>query len=489
MDAKPQWPSSVVAPRDGATQMPAPPTRKETLGLSPGAAALWAAVAVAAFHLAFGISALNGVLVVFLYAVLRLSSLGTGRQAFYAGLVVGLAIYAPRLAFFWTIFGPASVALWLVLAFWLGLFVALARGVRTRFGPVLAVALVPCLWTGVEYFRSELYFLRFSWLSVGYAFSEAPQILAGTRLGVYGLGFVLMGTATVGAALPRKAGWLWIGAACAGLCLVADVGRKPAEPQGSRVLRLAGMQLEFPAALEVPLALDELVRRHPDAEVLVLSEYTFDEPVPERVKAWCKRNRRFLVAGGKDPVSGESFRNTVFVVSPDGEVVFRQAKSVPIQFFRDGLPAATRELWKSPWGKVGFCVCYDLSYRRVMDEFVREGAEALIVPVMDVADWGEGQHQLHARIGPVRAAEYGLPIFRVCSSGISQRIDATGVVRATAPFPGQRATIAGSLRLAGPGRLPLDRYLAPCATGITGLVGLVLVGRSVRTPWAQRRHL
>jgi apolipoprotein N-acyltransferase len=147
--------------------------------------------------------------------------------------------------------------------------------------------------------------------------------------------------------------------------------------------------------------------------------------------------------------------------------VFRQVKAVPIQFFKDGLPAPEQKLWNSPWGKIGICVCYDLSYTRVTDRLVKLGAEALIVPTMDVVDWGSAQHELHARIAPVRATEYGLPIFRVASSGISQLVDRSGRVTATAPCPGDAATITGTLEMRGVGRRPPDRWLAPLATGVT----------------------
>ena len=52
--------------------------------------------------------------------------------------------------------------------------------------------LIPFVWTGLEYFRSELYYLRFSWLNVGYAFAGAPWQGALKLAGTYGVGFVLM---------------------------------------------------------------------------------------------------------------------------------------------------------------------------------------------------------------------------------------------------------------------------------------------------------
>ena len=39
-----------------------------------------------------------------------------------------------------------------------------------------AALLIPMLWTGLEYFRSGLYYLRFSWFNAGYAFSGQFQL-------------------------------------------------------------------------------------------------------------------------------------------------------------------------------------------------------------------------------------------------------------------------------------------------------------------------
>ena len=165
------------------------------------------------------------------------------------------------------------------------------------------------------------------------------------------------------------------------------------------------------------------------------------------------------------------------MVGPGGDIVFRQVKAVPIQFIKDGLPAPEQKLWDSPWGKIGICVCYDLSYTRVTDRLVKLGAEAIIVPTMDVVDWGRAQHEMHARVAPVRATEYGLPIFRVASSGISQLVDRSGRVKATAPCPGDGAMLAGTLEMRGVGRLPLDRWLVPFATGVAAAVIIWLLVR------------
>src|SRR5882672_11152264 len=82
--------------------------------------ALFLAVgAVAAFHLAYTFPPLGFLTVVFLFFLFQLAALPRPRQAFYFGLTVGYAAYAPHLAFFWSIFSWPAIALWTVLAFWL----------------------------------------------------------------------------------------------------------------------------------------------------------------------------------------------------------------------------------------------------------------------------------------------------------------------------------------------------------------------------------
>jgi apolipoprotein N-acyltransferase len=442
---------------------------------------LWVAVAVGAFHAAYAFAGGSFLIVLYLFALLQLARADRWRKAFYPGLAVGLLIAAVRLAFFWRIFSGGALALWLVYALWIGLFVALARLClrRAKWGWLL----IPFLWTGLEYFRSELYYLRFSWLNVGYAFAGAPWQTALKVAGVYGEGFLLVALAVVAAWRWQKSklqagGLLLLGIGA--ICLGALLAERQRSAQPAAGVRIAGVQMEFPNEREVLVRLKDLIRRHPEAQLLVLSEYTLDGPVPQALKDWCRQEKRYLVVGGKEPLPGGKYYNTSFVVGPDGGIVFSQAKAVPIQFFKDGLRAPEQKVWESPWGRIGICVCYDLSYTRVTDRLVRLGAQAIIVPTMDVMDWGSDQHVLHARIAPVRATEYGLPIFRLASSGISQWTDRAGRVVAAAPCPGDGAILAGTLDMRGAGTLPLDRWLAPFAVGVTALfVCWLLVGKGL----------
>ena len=448
--------------------------------LSWGRAALWATGAVVAFNLAYEVPVLSILIVAYLFCLLQLARARTGRQAFYTGLGVGLLTAGLQLQCFWAIFGPGAAALWLILAFWIGSFAALSRLCLARFGIRWTIAMAPILWTGLEYFRSELYYLRFSWLNVGYVISGNLPLPTVNWLGMYGIGFLAMAVAALLALLrPRIAGLTGLTLATLAVAGAALHSRtqstEPADVKGKSV-RVAGVQMEFPTDAEVIAALDRLIVTSPEAELLVLSEYTFLGPVPDNVKRWCREHKRYLIVGGKEPTT-DNFYDTAFVIGPDGRIVFRQGKCVPIQFFKDGLPAPEQNLWGSPWGRVGICICYDLSYTRVTDRLIRLGAEALVVPTMDVVDWGRQEHELHARVAPVRAAEYRVPILRVASSGISQLVDGSGRCVAQAGFPGDRETISGQLQMGQAGSLPLDRWLAPAATGLTVmLVCLMLVG-------------
>src|SRR5262249_25552821 len=155
-------------------------------------------------------------------------------------------------------------------------------------------------------------------------------------------------------------------------------------------------------------------------------------------------------------------------------IVFRQVKSVPIQFFKDGLPAPEQKVWESPWGKIGICICYDLSYTRVTDRLIDLGAQLLIIPTMDVVDCGKRQHELHALVAPVRAAEYGVPICRLASSGISQAVNRRGSVVARAAFPGEHETLYATLFPSERGTIPMDRWLARISVAITAIAAIVL---------------
>ena len=395
-------------------------------------------------------------------------------RALGLGLMAGFVICAVLLNFMSTIFGAYAIGLWLVGALPFGVFLLLLYRARVRVGPLWSMVLTPVMWTGIEYFRSEVWPLKFAWLLPGQASAQLPGVQL-CVIGVYGLGFVYMLLAALSVGELK---WQRLTGA-AGLVVAAILMYAlpwPTLPHNVPV-HVAGVQTESWAAADIAKALDSLAVEHPEAQILVLSECAFPDAVPAEVREVITKHKRYLVAGGWAPVGEGGFYNTAFVVGPDGKDLFSQAKSMPVQFMDDGTPAAVRNVWESPWGKIGIAICYDACYASVMDDFVRQGARGLIIPTMDVTEWGEFERRtLHGRIQPVRSAEYGIPTFGVWSSGVSQLTDRAGKVIATAGYPGQGETLAGSFDLSRAGRVPPDRYLGWASLIATGLfVGFLLV--------------
>lgn len=452
---------------------------------------LWLMLAVACFHTAYtSIKYPAAGLLIFGYAfgLVKLTDQPNVRRAFYFGLATGFLCYAPQLWFFTRIFSVAAVLLWLVLAFWIGLFTAIVYGCIRRWGKAPAAWLIPVIWTGVEFFRSELYPLKFSWLNIGYAFANVP-VFPYLNCGMYSVGLLVFALACYNICSltkPSRIAYFFIFFLLPTVIAVVSDAKRLDEKRESRNLSspvaMVGIQLEFPSPRILSRVLDKALAKHTNAQIFVLSEYTLDGPPTDALKDWCRENQRYLVVGGKDPVGTNNYNNTAFVIGTNGDIVFQQTKCTPIQFFKDGLPATNQAVWSSPWGKIGICICYDLSYTRVTDELVRQGAQLLIVPTMDVEFWGRHEHELHSRVAPVRAVEYGIPIFRLASSGISQAVTGGGTVLATAPMLGTGEIITANLKLPTKGSLPIDRYLAPVCTGATGMVTFWLLFQ------AWRRH-
>jgi apolipoprotein N-acyltransferase len=435
--------------------------------LSNTAALSLAAMAVIVFHVAYEFEAAAALIIVYLACLYRLAWVKSPRRAFYLGVAIGTATAAGQLWFFQGVFGWAAIGLWAILGLWIGSFLLLSRIVVARW-PSYGALWLPVIWFALEYTRSELYYLRFAWLTPGFALSH-PALVPLASVGMYGFSFcVLAALAIVDTARRRQA--VTVAAVFAPALLLLPVGAAP--EAGPLVV---GVQLEGPREDEVLAALDGALKEQPDLDVIVLSEYCFDGPIPRAVAGWCAEHQKHLIAGGKDFL-GESgqFVDTVFVLSPAGEVVFQQGKAVPIQFFNDGLPAREQNVWKSPWGNIGIAICYDLSYARVVDRLVEQGAQALIIPAMDAEDWGEHEHRLHGKVAPVRAREYGIPIFRLASSGISQLVDRDGHAVAAAPYPGQGERLIGRLHVGATARRPVDRYLALPAVVAVGLLASCL---------------
>lgn len=422
--------------------------------------ALWCLISVVAFHLANLNTWLAPLMIVFFFGLIKTSQLGSARTNFYRGLAIGLLIYAWQLRFFLNIFSEAAVVLWLILAFWIGLFMVLANHYQRSRNMALQILLLVSSWMTLEYFRGELYYLKFTWITPGMAFSPSDALSSIGWMGVYGLSTCCLAIASLSLLFEpaKRLDWVWGSTLVTGMFLVLVSAPSPSHNPSSHTIEIGGVHVDDPGSANGLLVLERFMDQHPQTELIVLAEYAFLGEPPESLREWCRSRRVHLVAGGTQPLPDDTYFNTAFVISPQGEIVHKQAKSVPIQFFKDGLPAQEQDVWQSPWGPIGICICYDLSYTRVTDGLIRKGATMILVPTLDELHWGKSQHLLHSRIAPMRSAEYRVPIVRVGACGISQAVDEGARVIASTSFPGEGATLHAKLSPSQHARIPMDRF-------------------------------
>ena len=129
-----------------------------------------AVAALSSSWVAFNVDWAGGAILIFVISMFGLSYCRSARRAFYWGLGIGTANAAMHLTFFFGLFSFGALALWSILGVWIALFTWLSCRARERWG-LTASLLIPFFWVGFEYFRSELYPLKFSWLAPGMALS------------------------------------------------------------------------------------------------------------------------------------------------------------------------------------------------------------------------------------------------------------------------------------------------------------------------------
>ncbi|MBI5365836.1 MAG: hypothetical protein HZA54_02265 [Planctomycetes bacterium] len=359
-------------------------------------------------------------------------------SAFMLWFAAGMLLVGLSLHWFHDIFGPLALILCALVAAFYGIYGALAAAGVRRFGTSFLLWGAPALWVVCEHFRSELWPLRFAWLGLGYSQHAQPGLLqAAAVAGVYGLSFlVVLANAALAVGwrtgTPRRRLATAVGVVVA-LAAGEGLGRQRVGT-AEAPLAVACVQGEGLGLAGFRRAIQRTAGLRPDARLFVLPEYTtFSLVSPGQgplagFAALANNLGVHILFGGKQACTGEgAYRNTAFLVAPDGRVG-TQAQSQPIQFFDDGLPAERRVPLTTPWGPVGVLICYDLDFPGFARELVQGGAELLLAPTMDVREWGETQHAQHFAMPPLRAVETGRFVVRCASSGISGIFDPFGRV-------------------------------------------------------------
>jgi len=370
-------------------------------------------------------------MLVSIFLLLWAATGSTMRVAFYGGLLFGVISFGASLAWLSTIFGPGCITLFLMFGMFPAFFCMTIKTLRDRFPerPVMVMLLVAVSWTAIEFFRSEIFYLRFPWITPGT--SLGPTFLS-PLIGVYGTTFLIV--LAVAGLLHRRT--QTIGAVlCLCICLLGFWRPAPvqlsADDNDHFVVGL--VQAEERSHLHYIKWTRSLASQKPD--LVVWPEYSLpddvekDEWVYRALTNLCAEMDIVMVVGTRTVLGPgtRDWHNTAMVLNADG-IVGRTHKARPIHFMNDGQPATHSVPVQTRLGAMANPVCFDCDYTEITRRFAAAESDFFAVPIMDAERWTAWQHVQHAALLRCRAAETGRWFASAASSGVSQIIDPTGHV-------------------------------------------------------------
>jgi len=224
--------------------------------------------------------------------------------------------------------------------------------------------------------------------------------------------------------------------------------------------------------------------------------------VPRFVK---ESGAELWMGGGASEKRGKRFAyfNSGYRIhGPDAEVDVRYDKNILLPFgefmpFVDLFPFLQKiigpgsyeagkglHVYDSPHAQFVFLVCYEAIRHRFVRGGVRQGANLLTNITYD--DWyGDTTEQAqHLMLTAVQSAQYGLPLVRATTTGITAAVDARGVLVATTPFRERTALVQTVKPLRVPSLYTVlgDWFAWLC---IVVASGLLIRGRVRRGRWRE----
>ncbi len=139
-----------------------------------------------------------------------------------------------------------------------------------------------------------------------------------------------------------------------------------------------------------------------------------------KLQAVARENHTWLIFGGKDQYDRsdpDRFRNTAYVIAPDGRLIGQHVKVHTVHFINDGVRGTTVKAIPTDIGRLGVGICFDMDYPDVARRLVEDGAEAFFVPNMDPLESGPVQREQHRALFAMRAAECGRWLARADVAG------------------------------------------------------------------------
>lgn len=401
-----------------------------------------------------------------------------GWRALGAGWLMGISSVvalgywiAPTVARFgglpWGVGGLALASYAVVFGAYAGVFawaMAPVRRIAGKWWPVAAAA----LWVSCEFLNPQM-FAHY----LGLGFYQRPEIFLLTSVtGIAGIGFlIVLASGVLVAGLEVRA--VPVGPALLTLVLLISSigyghqrGNSIAAAQAAAATRrIAIVQDNLDVGARIALAkrgptaiADELVaqsrralRADPTIEVLVWAESALpNTPIGAHTQAVRALVREFgveLWTGGHG-WEGERRFNSAFRVHGDGVVDPPYHKNILVPF-GEYLPLgetfpSLQKLWRrgrnhpgheqpvfaSSVGAVSFLICYEAIKSDYVRNVVNRSPD-LLVNLTDDGWFGDSSSpHLHLAAAALQSAQFGVPMVRASSTGISSFIDARGIITA-----------------------------------------------------------
>lgn len=406
------------------------------------------------------------------------------KQSFFLGFLAGFIAFLGIL--YWlgitlVKYGDISITVsWLVLvllASYLALYVAffslLFRWWTAHFpASRWAFLYAACVWVSLELLRTYL-LTGFPWALLGYSqWTSVRMIQIAEFTGVYGVSFLivmvnvavsqLIGTRWQIKAIKAKLEILILPALILLLCWVYGF---LIIPSSSDVIQLPSVRM---AVIQANIKQDVKWEQTKQFEILDkygrLSRVAAKEGAavvvwPEtavpgylkyqlgllfRVKNVARVNKVWLITGGPD-FKDENYYNSVFLISPDGEIAGQYNKihlvlfgeKIPLRktlskFFKifnelgDYTPGDKISLLETPFGRVGAEICFESLFPDLFRRFVKDGAEIMINVTEDGWYGPTSAPGQHFSVNVFRAVENRVSVVRAANTGISGFIDPYG---------------------------------------------------------------
>ncbi len=352
---------------------------------------------------------------------LLLSSLpgATLRQAFYRGLVCGLFFFGATIFWLFKVFGPPAISLIAIAAAFIAVFTRTFAWSSVRWPRAPGWLLAAVVWVAVEYFRSEPFPLSFGWMGLGYGTSGSYLCsMLAPIVGCYGISFLIV---LAGYAINRRPFSYGVAAAalwCAAILMPA------ASPAPHRPVQVRLVQAD--SAEEDTFF--ELSKSKPGsrADFIVWPEYSYavdprrDRQTWPRLQSLAREEKCVFIFGGEDQfdrADANQFRNTAFVLGPDGAQLGTHVKNHLVHFYQDGQPGKEAKAINTPKGPIGVAICFDMDYPDIARRLAADGAQIFLVPNDDPKEWLDVQRMQHRLMFQMRAAECDKWLARADVSG------------------------------------------------------------------------